>query len=601
MKKNGNKTIPIHVSNNPDDYEVPVSFQDMIFDLKIGSKKVKELNKVFSVLLSIAVPVIFVTAVLIRCGNSFESNDDLFLSGILSGSITGNVDYHTFFISNWITIPISLLYRLNASVPWWGLFLLSMIVLSNSCIIYYSLRNKPERVVIVPLADLALSFAYIYMIGEIQYTSVAILLAVAGYCCLIMEREKKSAVIWFFVLEFLSYCVRSKGMMLIQPFGFLTLFGICSAEKERIKLYFWKVLITCLLIIALGFLGKAITGENSKEAKEFIDFNKMREEIYDYGQSPSYSDVKEILDKYGVSEEQWKSFTDYSLQDWNMNSELSNELLKAVRKTRKKPSFNVIIREIYSNTVARKEAFPVLVMFFFSVIFMFLLMKLRYLRVLTGFVIAHLLTWGFLCYRGRVIDRVAIPLLFAECLFLLFTLLSMTDVGQVFEKKKVLKIIFVYAGLAGLIFVSFKVGLKPYRGIITDNETQKILTESFHQLEDYCNERQDEAFIIDINSVASVHGNALEQGLKPQVNYKWSGGWFSAMPAYKQSFSEYIGKERGFSYIVFDFGESWDRMENGTAKYYERLTGNRGVLTDRIKVSSGGEYLVYSFSKIDVS
>lgn len=26
-----------HVSNNPDDYEVPVSFQDMIFDLKIGS------------------------------------------------------------------------------------------------------------------------------------------------------------------------------------------------------------------------------------------------------------------------------------------------------------------------------------------------------------------------------------------------------------------------------------------------------------------------------------------------------------------------------------------------------------------------------------
>ncbi len=38
MKKYGNKTFPIHVSNNPDDYEVPVSFQDMIFDLKIGSR-----------------------------------------------------------------------------------------------------------------------------------------------------------------------------------------------------------------------------------------------------------------------------------------------------------------------------------------------------------------------------------------------------------------------------------------------------------------------------------------------------------------------------------------------------------------------------------
>ena len=155
----------------------------------------------------------------------------------------------------------------------------------------------------------------------------------------------------------------------------------------------------------------------------------------------------------------------------------------------------------------------------------------------------------------------------------------------------------VYAGLAGLIFICFKAGFKPYRGIIKDNETQKILTESFHQLEDYCKERPDEAFIIDINSVASVHGSAIEQVLKPQVNYKWSGGWFSAMPAYKRSFSEYIGKESGFSYIVFDFGESWDRMESGTAKYYERLAGNRGVLRDRIKVSSGGEYLVYRFEK----
>ena len=134
----------------------------------IKEKKVKELNKVFSVLLSIAVPVIFVTAVIIRCGNTFESNDDLFISGILSGGLTGEVDFHTFFISNWITMPISLLYRMNASIPWWGLFLLAMIILSHAIIIYYSMRNKPERVVIVPLADLALSFAYIHMIGKMS-------------------------------------------------------------------------------------------------------------------------------------------------------------------------------------------------------------------------------------------------------------------------------------------------------------------------------------------------------------------------------------------------------------------------------------------------
>ena len=562
----------------------------------IKEKKVKELNKVFSVLLSIAVPVIFVTAVIIRCGNTFESNDDLFISGILSGGLTGEVDFHTFFISNWITMPISLLYRMNASIPWWGLFLLAMIILSHAIIIYYSMRNKPERVVIVPLADLALSFAYIHMIGKIEFTSVAILLAVAGYSCLIMEREKRSAAIWFFVLEFLSYCMRSEGMLLIQPLGLLMLSGICSAERERIKMGFWKVLITCLIIIALGFLGKVITGENSKEWKEFSSFNKMRAEIYDYGQVPSYSDVKEILDKYGVTEKQWEAFSDYSLQDWNMDSKLSKELLREVRRTRKTSSFTAIISEVYRNTLARPEVFPALMMFFFAVIFMFLLMKLRYLRVLIGCVIAHFLIWGFMCYRGRVIDRVSIPLMLAECFFLLFAILSMTDIGKVFEKKKTFKIFVVYAGLAGLLFISYKVGLKPYRGIIKENESQKILMESFRQLEDYCEARPNEAFLFDISSVGYVHGESLKKGLVPK-NYKFHGGWFAAMPAYRESMEEYLKKDNGFSYIVYDYDKERDRMDRGAAKYYEYITGSKPVLTDRINVSSGGVFLVYRYDR----
>ena len=570
-------------------------------NLIVKEKKVKELNKVFSVFLSIAVPVIFVTAVLIRCGASFESNDDRFISEILSGTLTGKVDFHTFFVSNWITMPLSLLYRLNASVPWWGMFLLAMIVLAHAIIIYYSLRNKPERVVIVPLADLALSFAYILMVGKIEFTSVSILLAVAGYSCLIMEREKKSAAAWFFILEFLSYCLRSEGMLLIQPLGLLMLTGICSAEKERIKVGFWKVLITCLLIIAIGFLGKAITGENSKEWKEFASFNKMRSEIFDYGQTPSYSEVKEILDDHGVSEEQWEEFTDYSLQEWNMDPSLSKDLLRAVKKARKKPSFTSIISNVYQRTLSGKEVYPALVMFIFAVIFMFLLMKLRYLRVLIGCVIAHFLTWGFLCYRGRIVDRVSVPLLLAECFFLLFVVLSMTDVGKVFEKKKAFKIFVIYTGLAGLLFICFKVGIRPYRGIIKDNEAQKILSKSCRVLEDYCAERPDEAFILDINSVTSVHGMVLESGAKKPVNYKLNGGWFAAMPAYRQSFAEYIGKESGFSYIVYDFGDGWNRMEAGTAKYYERITGSGGVLKDRIKVASGGEYLVYRFENTSKS
>lgn len=570
-------------------------------NLIFKEKKVKELNKVFSILLSIAVPLVFVIAVTAKTGGYFEANDDFYISRILSGTLTGTPDYHVLYVRFWITGPLSLLYRLNAQIPWWGLFLLFSHILSHAVIIYYSMRNKPERVFLVPAADLILSFAYIYMIGKIQYTSVAILLAVAGYACLILEREKKSARIWFFVLEFLAFCLRDKGMLLIQPFGILMLLGICSAEKERIKIGLFKTLFIIAFIGALGMLGRFVSGEMKSDWKGVYEFNKMREEVYDYGQIPSYGDVKEILDDYGVTEEQWEEFTDYSLQDWNMDPQLSKDLLKEVRKSRKKPSFLAVISEVFQNTLVRKEVFPALVMFIFAVAFMFLLMKLRYLRVLIGCAIAHFLTWGYLCYRGRVLDRVSVPLLLAECFFLLFVILSMTDVGKVFEKKKGFKIFVIYVGLAGLVFVSFKVGLKPYRGIVKDNEAQQILAKSYKELEDYCAERPDEAFVLDIGSVSSVHGKVLGWGEKPPVNYKLSGGWFSFTPSYKQSFGEYIGKENGFSYIVCDFGDSYDRMEAGTAKYYERITGSGGVLKDRIKVASGGEYLVYRFEKTSKS
>ena len=564
----------------------------------VKEKKIKELNKAFSVILSIAVPVIFVVAVAIRCGMSFDTNDDFYISRILSGAITGTPDFRVLHVNFWITGPLSLLYRISATVPWWGMFLTTLYILSHAIIIYYGMRNKPERVFLVPVADLALSFAYISMVGKMQYTAVAILLAVAGYACLILEREKTSAGVWFFVLEFLAYCLRTEGMLLIQPFGIMMLLGICSAEKERVKVGLGKTLFTIALILALGMLGRFVSGQMKPEWKEAYQFNQMREEVYDYGQIPSYDEVKETLQEYNVTEEQWEEFADYSMQEWNMDPNLSRDLKKAVRHIRKKPSFTKIISDVYKNTLARKEVFPALVMFVFAVIFMLLLIKLRYLRVLIGCVIAHFLTWGALCYRGRIVDRVSIPLLMAEGLFLLFVILSMTEVGKVFEKKKAFKIFVVYAGLAGLIFIAFHAGIRRYRGAITDNKTQVILTESLHDIEKYCAEREDEAFILDITSVASVSGMALKADTKPPVNYKLSGGWFGATPTYRKSFAKYIGKESGFSYIVYDFGPDYDRMEAGSAKYYESLTGSRGVLKDRIKVSSGGEFLVYRFDQV---
>lgn len=567
--------------------------------MSIKEKKEKEVNKWIGVILSIAIPILVLTAVYLKDGLLFESNDDFFIARLLSGALTGAPTIHALHVRVWITAPLCFLYRMNAQLPWWGLFLLGMFVLSHAVILYYGMKNKPERLFIVPVAELAITFSYLTMVGRIQYTSIAILTAVAGYACLILEREKKSAGIWFFVLEFLSFGLRDNAMLLIQPFGLLVLIGIGSAEKEKVKTGFLKTVIAVVFIIALGLLGRAVTGEFTEEWKNIYTFHNMRMEAYDYGQIPSYGDVKEVLTEYGVSEEEWETFADYYLQEWSMNPELNKALKSEIRNIRKTPSVTELLKELYDGTVADPKAWPVVLMFLFAVGFMVLSMKFRYTRALIGFLIAHFIDWGYIFYRGRVMDRVAIPLLTAECLFLLFVILSMVEIGKVFEKKKILKIFVIYAALAGLVVLSFFRGRDRHREMADDKMTQKILAESFREIENYCNERPNEAFILDINSLTSVQGGVLDAGPNLPVNYKYNGGWFSVMPEYKQGMSEYLGKENGFSYIVYDFGDAWDRMECGTAKNFKRICGSEPVLKDRIRVSSGGEFLVYRFDYQD--
>ncbi len=94
-------------------------------------KKAGLLNKkALLVIISFIVSLGFMMAIYFTGGIWFETNDDVFISEMLSGKITGVPEFHCPYVGTMITYPITLLYRILPAVPWWGIFVFSILFLS---------------------------------------------------------------------------------------------------------------------------------------------------------------------------------------------------------------------------------------------------------------------------------------------------------------------------------------------------------------------------------------------------------------------------------------------------------------------------------------
>ena len=149
-------------------------------------------NAVFSFLIS----VMFLLGIYRFCGIWFETNDDVAISELLSGKITGLPDYHCPYVKTFITWPISCLYRLTTKVPWWGILIFSVLFLGVFLNLYYTMKlaNNFKELFLIVITEMAIFVGGIHCFGQAQYTAAAILLALTGYEVLIrpLLYEKKT-------------------------------------------------------------------------------------------------------------------------------------------------------------------------------------------------------------------------------------------------------------------------------------------------------------------------------------------------------------------------------------------------------------------------
>lgn len=291
-----------------------------------------------------------------KAGIFFEMNDDKLITEILSGVQTGGPDAHAEFINYFLALPISMLYRISKGVPWYGLCLIFFQALAYIGILeslYSRCRNIVETM-LGTLVTVALILAGLYPLCCIEFTSTAAILAAAGYFCLLVRAEGRGRWIWFFVLELLSCCLRTDAMLMMQPMGILTAWGVMSARGGSFSLRRCAAKAGCVLAVPIAVLlimslGDAI-GYQGADWAEYRQFRADRSTVVDYGEgAPPYEEVKEILDRHQVTEADYEAFRNNVVLDWIISPACMKELAAYVDGHRVKMDVGGLLESLWRN------------------------------------------------------------------------------------------------------------------------------------------------------------------------------------------------------------------------------------------------------------
>ena len=545
--------------------------------------------------------VIAVGAVYWKAGIFFETNDDRIISEALSGAITGTPSAYVQVVSCLLSAPLALLYRLAGGIPWYGLCLIFFHVISYSAVFSAVLSRCTKRSQILPGVGLCLFlFAVnLYSVGLIQWTSTAALLAIAGYAGLIINEDGESVAV-FAALELFGFLLRDEAMLMIQPLGAAVLFGFFLGrrgwrEKSQCRLLLkWALVIAGILAIGTVSRGIVYHSEEWKRADAYYD---ARVSLMDYYGFPPYEEVRSILDRHQVTVTEYEGFANWIMLGSNIDADCVEELAEYAKDTRS-PAWDPagLLRSL-----AEKLIEPSLIcnrltglLWACALLWMVLARRRDMLLPTLGLGAARTAVWCYLLYRGRTPIRVALPLFFAEIVFLLAILFK--DHGQETIEPRWRK----FAALclcAAVAYFGCRTGLNQYRYVKAVNDTQALYIQGYREIREYCRQHSADRYVLDTYSFNSYKGSALETGIYRPGNGIYSGVWIGQSPAFREYERNYLGDGgKDFYVITYDDGQPEDvQRENITVRYFTEKTGMSPYLSDSVTVSHGAAYLVWHF------
>lgn len=557
-------------------------------------------------------------------GIYFETNDDRILSEIFSGSMTGSPEAHAYYVNYILGFLLSSLYRLTTSVPWYG----GMLVLFQFLCCFFiadaflSRCHGKKELFFALLLCAVLYTAEFYIIAGIQYTSTAAMLAITGYLCLLLYPGEKSRQTIFFLLEFLSYLLRSNAMLMIQPMGFAVLAGFYFAECELYHLHSFSVkeylrkcrplfqsAVLLLLILLIG-RGSYHIFYSSPGWQEYEKINDAVTEITDYASIPPYEQVQEILPRYGVTQKQYNAFLQYAMIEENLSGDCLLEIAQASRSGKESPPLSLLLEQFSDSYTTRKYwdlNFLLLAAWAVCIICVVFAGAFSFLLPMAGLFLARSTLWLFLLYEGRIPPRVMVPLYLGEISYLLclFFLTVKKEFGLCSSHPR------IAASVSGKRYGAFLQKYLPfllislllpfaaqtlksqYLYIAEKNANEVVYFTGMQEIISYCNNHPENRYFIDASALIYYRGSAFETKIYGERNNVITGCWYSGAPVLYQYEKDYFS---GCDTIYLITSSDMEMQASMVTDYLEELLNSRARPEETFMVSNGGKYLVYAFS-----
>lgn len=574
------------------------------------------LRKHKNLIFSITISFLWICLISIVTGIYFETNDDRLFSEIFSGAMTGAPEFRSYYIHPFLGLIIMLFYRITTMLPWYGLFLILFQWICHAAFTYsvlsqYKKANKKTAAFSL-LAACSLLIAYygicFTFVAHIQFTSTAALLAVTGYVCLFLSFEKHNILPLFFVLQLLSYLLRSDSMMMIQPYGMAVLAALLlgqflrsdSKDARRILFrLFCKILVGILLLILLGKATHFLF-HHGEGWTEYEKINQGVTEITDYSRIPDYTEVKSILEKYEVSEKQYQAFFQYAMIEPNLSGDCLLEVAEYAKTMQPETSIRQVlsgIRESYFNPEYYSTGKLTMILWFLTIILVLLSGNYLSLLPLAGLFLSRTVIWGYLIYRGRTPFRVIYPLWVAEILLLMIILCLESD--RVYatpktEKQTQYSFLFCQLIFCLLLLSSLWIMKKQYASIKPQNLSDKIYNAGFADLIAYCDNHPENHYFLDAGTLLYYRGSAYSAKPFHPRNSLITGCWYSGAPVLYDRIAEYAPQNMDIYLIV---SPDLVYQKEAVLAYFEEWRDTAAIYKDSFTVSNGGSYEVYCFPR----
>ena len=269
-------------------------------------------------------------------------NDDKIIESLVSGEYTGEPEFMVSFSATpkiIFGITLSGLYKLNGEIPWYGIYLASIVIIGWALLLTLIFLKSNKLVFFILLI---LVVAYLnWFIPGMTYTSAAVIPSIGSLICLTylvhIKKTKLSYFIFLGTIFGLGYTTRPESAFLALLACFpIILFVIIKSIKSGNIALVGKFLVSAFSLILVNFAIEQIYLSQNPEWIKFRAFESARYEV-----QANQVERELVLDpaRFGWSVEETQMFVAYQFADKNVFTE--DKLNKLTKLSRSSQDFRI--------------------------------------------------------------------------------------------------------------------------------------------------------------------------------------------------------------------------------------------------------------------